>query len=571
METLDPPVETFDGSGGCNPASWAMLPPVTTLDCMMPAVAFFPNRSSRRLVRPAAPGLVCLALAMLVGEARAALTFAPYPFETVRHGVIHAEVAYLDVPRRHREPDGPQLRLRVVRLPATGGERRAAPVVYLAGGPGGSGVGTARGPRWPVFDRIRREADVLLLDQRGTGLSAPPPDCPYTHHFEDGQPLERDAALAALRGTAGRCVAHWRATGVDLTAYTTAESAGDIEALRRAMGSPRISLWGMSYGTHLALATVRLHAAGIDRVVLMGAEGPDDTLKPPLSADALLAELSAIARRDGFDDLEGSARRVIAALREQPGQGRSLMHGGRQVSMGAFDAQLAIAAAIGRRSTQQMLPLALRRAENGDLDLLADLVLAVREQLGTFQAMPLAMDVASGHSPARLARVQDQSRSSLLGDALNFPWPGLGQGLGLTDLGDDFRAPIQSDTPALFVSGTLDGRTPPGNAWSLLPGFRHGGHLLVGGASHDDELWLGDAAIAEHMAAFLAGRPAGDVELRIAPPAFARNRGALLLATLGVGGATALTALVATLALPVVAFLAWRRRIRARRAGPQGV
>lgn len=536
---------------------------------------FFPDR--RQLSGPTRLRLACLLLAvaacMLVVEARASLAFAPYAFETARHGVIQAEIAYLEVPRRHLNPDGPRLRLRVVRLPATGGAGRAAPVVYLAGGPGGSGVGTARGPRWPVFDRVRHEADVLLLDQRGTGLSAPPPACPHTHRFDDGQPLEHDAALNALRETAARCVSHWRQAGVDLAAYTTAESAADIELLRRAMGLPRISLWGMSYGTHLALATLRLHAAGIDRVILMGTEGPDDTLKLPRSADALLADLSLIASHDGFDDLSGSASRVIEALRQEPGRGRSLMHGGRQVTIGAFDAQLAIAAAIGRRSTQQMLPLALRSALDGNLDLLADLVLAVREQLGEFHAMPLATDIASGHSPARLALVQEQSRNSLLGDALNFPLPGVGQGLGLTDLGDAFRAPIQSDVPALFISGSLDGRTPLSNVQAQLSGFRQGSHLTVRGASHDDEMWLGDAAIAEHIADFIGGRPVGDIELRISPPKFARNRIELLMAMMGVGWANTLAVLLAILALPVFGFYARRRFrdwIRTRQKGRQG-
>ncbi|WP_045049915.1 alpha/beta fold hydrolase, partial [Rouxiella chamberiensis] len=158
-----------------------------------------------------------------------------------------------------------------------------------------------------------------------------------------------DAALAALRATAAKCVAFWRQAGVDLGAYTTAESADDLDDLRRALGVPRISLWGMSYGTHLALATVRLHGKGLERVVLMGTEGPDDTLKLPLSSDALLQELTPLARRDGFDDLAGSAKRVLQALREQPRQGRSRMHDGRQVTIGEFDAQILIANALGQR------------------------------------------------------------------------------------------------------------------------------------------------------------------------------------------------------------------------------
>lgn len=474
---------------------------------------------------------MCIALAcsapVLARDAHARLVFSPYAMETKGNGTIATEEAFLEVPRRHSQPDGPRIRLRVVRLPATGGDGRTAPVIYLAGGPGGSGFGTALGPRWPVFDRIRRETDVLLLDQRGTDFSEMPPECSHAHRFDDAQPLQREAALVALRTTAASCIAEWRKGGVDLAAYTTVESADDIEYLRRAMGLKRVSLWGMSYGTHLALATVRRHGPGLERVVLMGSEGPDDTIKLPLAADALLADLAIVAKRDGFDDLQGSARRVLEALRRQPGQGSSPKHGGRKVTIGEYDAKLAIAIALGRRSSQRMLPLMLREAEAGDYDLLASYVLMVREELGGFRAMPLAMDVASGQSPQRRALVEAQARESMLGDALNFPFPELADGLGLVDLGEAFRGPLRSDVPVLFVSGTLDGRTPQANAQALLPGFSQGRQLVVRGASHDNELWLGNAGIAENIANFLAGRPVNDEVLDVPLPVFITSKSEL--------------------------------------------
>ncbi|MHC6216839.1 alpha/beta fold hydrolase [Stenotrophomonas acidaminiphila] len=475
---------------------------------------------------------MCIALAAAApasasaseADAPARLVFSPYAMKTQKHGTIAAEEAFLEVPRRHREPDGPRIRLRVVRLPATGGDGRTAPVVYLAGGPGGSGFGTALGPRWPVFDRVRREADVLLLDQRGTDFSEMPPECPHAHRFDDTRPLQRDAALAALRDTAASCIAQWREAGVDLDAYTTAESADDIEDLRRAMGLPRISLWGMSYGTHLALATLRRHGPGLERVVLMGTEGPDDTIKLPLTADALLAELAVVAREQGFDDLQGAVRRVLEAVRRQPVEAGSPMHGGRKVVIGEYDAKIAIANALGRRSTQRMLPLLLREAEAGDYALLAGFVLMMRESLGTFRAMPLAMDIASGQSPQHRALAEAQARDSLFGDALNFPFPELADGLGLIDLGESFRGPLRSDVPVLFISGTLDGRTPPANARALLPGFSQGRQLLVRGASHDNELWLGNADIAANIAGFLAGRPLAVEALDVPLPTFVTRK-----------------------------------------------
>ena len=54
-----------------------------------------------------------------------------------------------------------------------------------------------------------------------------------------------------------RCAAELRDKGIDLAAYNTEASADDLEDLRKALGAPKISLFGFSYGTHLALAAIR--------------------------------------------------------------------------------------------------------------------------------------------------------------------------------------------------------------------------------------------------------------------------------------------------------------------------
>lgn len=501
------------------------------------------------------------------------LRFEPYLFQTARHGHFQAQVAYFDVPQHHTDPGGPTMRLRVVRLPARSGTPRETPIVYLAGGPGGSGVDTARGARWPVFDTVRANADVLLLDQRGTGLSGRHPACPHRHAFDDQRAIDAPGQLAALRSTAARCVAHWRAEGIALDAYNTQESAHDIEALRRALGAERISLWGMSYGTHLAMATLRLYDDRIESAVLMGTEGPDDTIKLPLSADALLAKLEEVMRDDPraarfAPDLRGTIRRVLETLEHAPAQGRIRRPtGSATLTIGRFDAQLGIAAALGRTRTARLLPIALAEAEQGNYDVLAEFVHAAREHIGSFEVMPLAMDLASGLSPARRALVEAGERASLLGPALNFPFPGIGEDLGIPDLGDDFRAPLRSATPTLFISGTLDGRTPPANAATAAAGFDHASHLTLEGAGHDDDLWLGQPEIPTRIADFFAGLPAPDARLSTPPITFATSLWRELLQGIvprlltGTGAAL----LLGVLTPPILAGWGWRRRRAIRR------
>lgn len=508
------------------------------------------------------------------------LQFEPYAFETNAHGTIAAEIAWLDVPARHDQPDGARLQLRVVRLPASGGQSARAPIVYLAGGPGGSGVGTARGPRWPVFDRVRQHADVLLFDQRGTGLSGRIPECPYRHAFAPGQAATPDTYLAALSAVAARCVALWRSQGIDLDAYNTLDSAHDIEALRTALGVEQLSLWGMSYGTHLAMAMMREHGAHVDRAVLMGTEGPDDTLKLPLAADALLVRLSAAIRQDpgaeALDpDLAGTVRRLLATLEQTPGEGRARLSGSGVITIGRFDAELAIAAALGRSQTARLLPMAIAAAEQGNYDVLAEFVHAVRDALGTFNAMPLATDIASGASSERLALIEHGERESLLGPALNFPLPGLAAGLGIRTLDAGFRTTLETAIPTLFISGSLDGRTPPANAEAAAAGFSHARHLLIDGAGHDDELWLGHAQVPARIAAFFAGEATEDARLEAPPIAFAVSVHGELWRMLirNADGSIRVAAIGAALIFGLIVAAGvwfWRSRLRRRRLAAAG-
>lgn len=465
-------------------------------------------------MHPVRLALVVAVIPSLLAAQGPSLTLQPFTLETRAHGAFPAELGTLMVPVRHADPTGPLRALRFVRLRALRTGATAPPVVYLAGGPGGSGVEAARGVRWPIFRAVQQEADIILLDQRGTGRSDPPPACTGTRAAPPTEaPLTPATFSATIRAEAARCVAQWRAQGVDLDAYTTVESAHDMESLRRALGAPTVSLWGMSYGTHLALATLRLHGASVARAVLMGTEGLDHTLKRPLAADRLLASIHAWAAADpaartATPDLLATLRRQLARLDSAPVVVSVPAAGGQapqRVVLGKFDLQLVVAAALARTGTASLLPVVLGYLDAGDPTWFARFAMQVRQEHLKLAAMPLAMDVASGATAARRRTVATEMEKSLLGDALNFPWPGIGEGLGITDLGDAFRAPLRSPVPVLFVSGTLDGRTPRENADEIRAGFARSRHLVLDGAGHDDDLWTSSPMVAERIAAFLAG------------------------------------------------------------------
>ncbi len=505
------------------------------------------------------PRCTLLAVLMLgAAPAWAGLAFEPYRLETQAHGTQEAEVAFLEVPRRHAHPEGPRYRLRVVRLAARAPLPGASPIVYLAGGPGGSGVGTARGPRWPIFDRMRARHAVLLFDQRGTGLSEVPPPCPA----QPSQAADLDSARNAARTAARACVDAWRSQGVDLDSYTTRESAADLKVLQQAYGSPQLQLWGMSYGTHLAIAVLREHPEIVSRAVLMGVEGPDDTLKLPLSADRMLvrhADLLASdpVTRTQFPDLPGNTRALLAELRARPRIASRWAPGdGREVRITAFAAQRAIAMSLGHRDSARRVPLMVQLARQGDDTLLAEFIHAATQGDRLLQAMPLVMDHASGASAERLRQIETEAAQSLFGHALNFPFPEIGEGLGLPRLDEAFRQPLRSSVPVLLVSGELDLRTPPENADRLRQNLSQAGHLRIANALHDDDLWLSHPEIGAILQDFFAGAAPVDRELRAAPPDYARSLWAELWRELK----APILGLVA-----IVAVLVWALRIGARR------
>src|SRR5512132_2796459 len=84
-----------------------------------------------------------------------------------RPSLVDAEEGRLFVPERHGASRGPLMRIHFVRFRSTA-DKPAAPIIYLAGGPGGSGTLSAAGDRFPLFMRLRAAGDVIALDQRGT-------------------------------------------------------------------------------------------------------------------------------------------------------------------------------------------------------------------------------------------------------------------------------------------------------------------------------------------------------------------------------------------------------------------
>ena len=134
--------------------------------------------------------------------------------------------------------------------------------------------------------------------------------------------------------------------------------------------------------------------------------------------------------------------------------------------------------------------------------------------------MPFAMDCASGVSRERWTRIEREESGTFLGRDLDFPFPEICAAWGVSELDSTFRSDLNSDVPALFVSGTIDGRTPISNAEEVRKGFRNSTLVIIDGAAHSQSLFVGSPRIKDLMLEFMKGSAVSTSRITVTPIEF---------------------------------------------------
>lgn len=433
---------------------------------------------------------------------------------------VTVDLGTIRVSENRSAPDSRQIPLRFVRLQSRA-EDPGAPIVYLAGGPGGSGIRAWAGERGKMFDQLRDVADVIILDQRGTGLSDEIPECESSTRIPADSALTRGLYVRVHRAAVQECRDFWKGEGVDIRGYTTWESTADINAVRKALGAKRVNLLGISYGSHLALATLKRYPKRVGRLVLASAEGLSQTVKLPARTDSYVQRLQATIDADSashsyYPDVRGLISSVLAEVEtDPPTLTVETERGTANRTLGPFFMRLMTGYMFSDPSRAGSILEAYLEASNGDY---REWRRFLEDTTVSLDGMSLAMDLASGISPGRLARVEAQADTALLGDALNFPMPHLQGAIPDVELGEDFRNPVQSDRPALFLSGTLDGRTYPEAHTEIAEGFSNGAIVTIENAGHN--LFFSHPDVVDIIADFFDGAPAKRRTLTAPAPSF---------------------------------------------------
>ncbi|WP_286264622.1 alpha/beta fold hydrolase [Thalassotalea atypica] len=450
-------------------------------------------------------------------------------FKTMDNKTTNAFEGYIEVPENRNNANSRLIPVKYVRFPATE-EKSGPPIIYLSGGPGGSGIDTAKYPnfRFPLFMALREFGDVIALDQRGTGASNTTPTCTSSHSVPLSKKLTADQVTKIYQASANECLAFWQQQKVDILGYTTLQSALDIDDLRKHLQAEKVTLWGISYGSHLAFAAMNTLKDKIDKVVIASAEGLNQTVKLPHETNAYFARLQQAINTQAdaakaYPDLVSLMHRVHKQLVSTPMPVSILQKDGSSVEMLFQKMHLQIIAssmiADPQRGVKHLLMLYKTLDQGSDKVLIEVLKRGYFDDKPiSFKAMNFAMDIASGITDDRLAIVNEQAKTSLLGLALNFPMPQLNRSVKGLDLGDDFRKNPVNDIPTLLLTGTLDGRTYINEQNMATKGLSNLTQIKVINGGHN--IFMVSPKITEVIKLFLSNKAITTKSVTVALPSF---------------------------------------------------
>ncbi|HEU4780412.1 MAG TPA: alpha/beta fold hydrolase [Steroidobacteraceae bacterium] len=424
-------------------------------------------------------------------DAAASLPLKPCRLEhPARMLALSAECASITVAEDPDKPKGRTIELFVALVPAISLNKKPDPLFLIAGGPGTSAVDLYTSSSGP-FERVRRDRDIILVDQRGTGRSHRL-DCDYgeMNVFERIDEIEVGPANIKCRDDLS--------AKADLRLYTTSVAVGDLELVREKLGYARINLYGNSYGTRVAQHYARRYPKSTRTVILDGVVNPEVVLGPAIAIDAEHALERILKRCSGdtacakaFADPAADYRMLRARLTATPEKTMvSDAATGRPINFAFTSRHLSAVLRFASYNDDQaaLLPLSLHLATHeGNFtplasqfrvfanSLVASFAYGMHNSVACSEDAPLidptTLDLAALNA-THMGAEQVQQLIEACKD-----WP-----KGVVD--EDLHASFKSDAAALLLSGADDPVTPPKYAALAQRAFADSKHVIVAGHGH---------------------------------------------------------------------------------------
>jgi pimeloyl-ACP methyl ester carboxylesterase len=394
-----------------------------------------------------------------------------------------AQCGNLRVPENRARPDGRQIDVFVAVLPANTLDPKPDPLVLLAGGPGQAASSIAAFAQ--LLGSVRRTRDIVLIDQRGTGRSAALSCKAFT--ADDRADFELDPLPKARD-----CLAEIQARGVDPAQYTTEAFVEDLEAVRVALGYPRLNLWGGSYGTRVAQEYLRRHPDRVRSMILDGVAPPSMriTLDVWRSRDQAIDDIVAACRASAacskaMPDPAATLAELERRLRGAPATVEDPRTGAPLDFTLTFDHVVAALQPLTYvPELAALVPELLTRARDGDFAPLLAATLAFTSDLNEQMNAALHYSVTCAEDVPRIDEASRAQSAKTRGGTLAARamsvcsiWP-------RGTMPADFTTPVRSDVPTLLLSGGLDPVTPPAYADEVAKTLPHSRHIVAPGYGH---------------------------------------------------------------------------------------
>jgi pimeloyl-ACP methyl ester carboxylesterase len=449
----------------------------------------------------------------------------------VAGGSVAARCGRYRVRENRDDLQSKELQLHVAVVPALRLKPAADPLFILSGGPGqaASDFYLSVGP---AFARIRRDRDLVIVDQRGTGRSNRL-DCalPDDSEFVVFDPQKLQAAvrecLAALPG--------------DPRYYTTSIAVRDLDDIRAALGYSTLNIYGISYGTRVAQHYIRRYPDRVRSAILDGvvpaevALGPDVAIEAQRAIDVTLQRCTRDAAcAQQFPDVSAQFAALQARLSTEPVK-LSIPHPltGAVVETTLDAARLGAAVRLLSYAdeTVSTLPLLIHEAQTlREPQALAAQYLRVEADLEEQIAAGMHFAVVCSEDASRWDQEnvsEEQLAKTYLGTAFMRAMRAVCEDWPRGPVDPDFGAPLQSSVPTLILSGGNDPVTPERYADQIVKRLSKGKHVIAAGQGHGQ---LATGCIPKLTAEFIAAASTGaldeDCVRSIRPTPFMLSRSA---------------------------------------------
>lgn len=392
----------------------------------------------------------------------------------------------IDVPSNYNKVDGEKISINFAVLPAIDNTKNKTPLMFLAGGPGQAAVELAAHIR-SGFTEVRKTRDIILVDQRGTGLSHPL-QCDesqqakiYSITPEDFDEKEIATCIETLQKTN------------DLSQFTSENAVRDFDEVRKALGHDQINIYGGSYGTRAALVYMRLFPQSIESVVL-DSVGP---IEVPIGIFGLSAERSfnlLLEHCAQNEDCNGAypnlaneyiavvnrlSQAIVSLLINHPRLGtKTPFVLSKRKFINVLFKQLY------NMETRTMVPLVIHEAFKENYQPLIGLISTSDGTMNMY--VGLTFNIVCNEDMPKITPemfVKD-SENSFDGNNSHIAWKTACPLWPKYTVDNDFYQPVVADIPTLILSGNLDPVTPPSNGDKSASTLPNSYHIVSNSSAH---------------------------------------------------------------------------------------